>query len=53
MSATSVAVISAQHDERALGVREAVLKIRVIVTSQWKVIDEKEGDWQRGMGVRL
>jgi hypothetical protein len=53
MSATSMAVISAQHGETALEGREAVLKIRVIVASQWKAIDEKEEDLQRGMGVRL
>ena len=46
-------VISAQHGENALGVREEVLKIRVIVAWQWKAMDGKEGDRpQRDMGVR-
>jgi hypothetical protein len=46
-----MAVISG-HGGIGLGVRGGFLKIRVIATSEWKVMDGKDGDRRRGMGVR-
>jgi len=48
-----VLILARQHDEAyGLGVREGVLKIRVIVTSDCNVMDWEVRDWQRDMGER-
>jgi len=48
-----VLILAQQHDDAyGLGVREGVLTIRVIVTSEWIGMDWKTRDWQRDMGER-